>query len=57
MATRSPTPTYQAVQAYYGKVAREAGSCRGDSAGPEENQNFLYPLELVAGLPVHPNFA
>jgi arsenite methyltransferase len=52
MASQSPTPTHQAVQEYYGKAAREAGSCCGPSAGPEQIQNDLYPAELLDGLPV-----
>jgi arsenite methyltransferase len=53
MATQTPTPvpgaspTHQAVQEYYGNVAREAGSC----CGPSASQNDLYPAELLTGLP------
>ncbi len=61
MTTQTPTPTHQAVQEYYGNVAREAGSCCepsnaastccGTSTNPEKIQNELYPAELLAGLP------
>jgi len=61
MTTQTPTPTHQAVQEYYGNVAREAGaccgssseasSCCGASAGLEKIQNDLYPAELLAALP------
>ena len=49
MATQ--TPTHQAVQEFYGKVARESGSCCGPSAGSEKIQNYLYPVELLTDLP------
>jgi len=51
MATQTPTPTHKAVQEYYGRTAREAGSCCGSSASPDKIQNDLYPAELLTGLP------
>jgi arsenite methyltransferase len=63
MTTLTPTPTHQAVQEYYGKLAREAGSfceasanseasaCCGTSAKTEEIHNGLYPVELLNGIP------
>ena len=51
MTTQTPTPTHQAVQEYYGNVAREAGSCCGPSVGSQKVQNDLYPAELLTGLP------
>jgi arsenite methyltransferase len=52
MASDSPTPIHQAVQEYYAKAARESGSCCGSSAGADKIENDLYPVELLAGLPV-----
>jgi arsenite methyltransferase len=64
MVTQTPTPTHQAVQEYYGKLAREAGpccessansetgSCCGTSSSTEQIQNTLYPAELLTGIPV-----
>jgi len=61
MATQNPTPIHQAVQDYYGNVAREAGpccesssessSCCGSGGSTEKIQNELYPAELLAALP------
>jgi arsenite methyltransferase len=57
MATQTPTPvsgaspTHQAVQEFYGKAARESGSCCGSAAGAEKIQNDLYPVELLTGIP------
>jgi arsenite methyltransferase len=61
MSPQTPTPTHQAVQEYYGNVAREAGSCCGPSdetssccgtsAKPDNIQNDLYPAELLSTLP------
>ena len=61
MTTQTPTPTHQAVQEYYGNVAREAGaccgssseasSCCGASASPDKIQNDLYPAELLSSIP------
>jgi arsenite methyltransferase len=61
MTTQTPTPTHEAVKEYYGKVARETGSCCGPSnatepcctgsASDEKVQNNLYPAELLAALP------
>jgi arsenite methyltransferase len=61
MSPQSPTPTHQAVQEYYGNVARETGSCCGPSnetstccgasAKPDKIQNDLYPEELLSTLP------
>ena len=62
MATKTPTPTHQAVQDYYGNIARgavsccessnEASTCCGASASQEKIQNDLYPAELLSALPV-----
>ena len=58
-----PTPTHQAVQEHYGKVARESASCCGpaEKSSSESSccgakvetaaENILYPAELVAGIP------
>jgi arsenite methyltransferase len=51
MATQTPTPIYKAVQEYYGKTAREGGSCCGSSTSSDKIQNDLYPAELLTGLP------
>jgi arsenite methyltransferase len=63
MTTQTPSPTHQAVQEYYGKLAREDGSCCDTSSSYEEVScctsyvtsekiiNNLYPAELLAGLP------
>ena len=52
MKTQSPTPTHQAVQEFYGQVARQAGSCCGPSFPQDEIQNTLYPAELLKGIPL-----
>jgi arsenite methyltransferase len=62
MTTQTPTPTHQAVQEYYGKVACEGegccgsasranNTCCGASTSPEKIQNDLYPVELLSTLP------
>ncbi len=63
MTTQPPTPTHQAVQEYYGRVASETGKCCGNTVEGESNtccgsgssdnviQNDLYPAELLTGLP------
>ena len=51
MTTQTPTPTHKAVQEYYGKTAREAGSCCGSSTSSSKIQNNLYPAELLSSLP------
>lgn len=60
MTTQSPT--HQAVKEHYGKMAREASaacdcspreqtsSCC-DASSTEDTQNFLYPEELLTGMP------
>jgi SAM-dependent methyltransferase len=64
MNTISKDPTHQAVQDYYGKVARESAPCCGGkakdeqiesccsgSAGSAEPVNGLYNSELLQGIP------
>jgi arsenite methyltransferase len=61
MANQPSNPTHQAVKEYYGKVAREAGSCCepsskastccGNSTSLDKSQNNLYPAELLSTLP------
>jgi len=48
---KTQDPIHQEVQEYYGKVARESGSCCGPATGPEKIQNTLYPVELLSDLP------
>jgi arsenite methyltransferase len=63
MKNQTPTPTHQAVQEYYGKLARENGSCCESSSSLEDVsccesptdyekiKNDLYPEDLLAALP------
>ena len=48
---KTQNPIHQEVQEYYGKVARESGSCCGSATSPEKIQNTLYPVELLSELP------
>lgn len=51
MTPKAPTPTHQAVQDFYGKIARENGSCCDPSGRGIKAQNILYPAELLSTLP------
>jgi arsenite methyltransferase len=51
MKMETQDPIHQEVQEYYGKVARESGSCCRPATGSEKIQNTLYPVELLSDLP------